>query len=210
MREFDARDQDDVQESTEITLGTGKLLGLFLGLVVICAVFFSLGYALGKSTGGSVATQMTENPVTLPAGSAANSKPSPSSETPADSTEMAPATPDPASTATPVNDPAPPPAQPANDQPPPQNTASNPGTLKLVNASAPARSLVVQVAAVSKREDALILVNALQSKSFPAFLASGNSDNLFHVQVGPFRDLREAEVAKTRLAADGYTPILKR
>jgi DedD protein len=206
-------DDNDVQESTEITLGTGKLLGLFLGLVVICAIFFSLGYALGKSTGGPVPTQMTENPVTLPAGSTANSKPSAASELPAESADKPSTIPDQPAT-TPVNDPAPPPAQPAADQPPPQSSAAvvPPAAAKLVNASIPAtaRPLVVQVAAVSKREDAEILVKALEEKRYPAFIASGNSDALFHVQIGPFSDLQAAENSKTRLAADGYTPILKR
>ena len=46
-------------QDTEITLGTAKLLGLFFGLVVICAVFFALGYTLGrKSESGSSATAM--------------------------------------------------------------------------------------------------------------------------------------------------------
>ena len=36
------------QQDQEITLGTGRLLGLFFGLVVICALFFSLGFSLGK------------------------------------------------------------------------------------------------------------------------------------------------------------------
>src|SRR5690349_8130192 len=34
---------------TEITLGTGKLLGLFFGLAMLCGVFFGLGYKLGHS-----------------------------------------------------------------------------------------------------------------------------------------------------------------
>src|SRR5580692_9569537 len=37
-------------EDTEITLGTGKLLVLFFGLVGICALFFALGYSLGKKS----------------------------------------------------------------------------------------------------------------------------------------------------------------
>ncbi len=37
-------------QDTEITLGTAKLLGLFFGLVVICAVFFALGYTLGRKS----------------------------------------------------------------------------------------------------------------------------------------------------------------
>src|SRR4051794_24646960 len=35
-------------QDTEITLGTGKLLALFFGLVAICALFFALGYSLGR------------------------------------------------------------------------------------------------------------------------------------------------------------------
>src|SRR5947209_19177899 len=35
-------------EDTEITLGTGKLLVLFFGLVAVCALFFALGYSLGR------------------------------------------------------------------------------------------------------------------------------------------------------------------
>src|SRR5689334_3728394 len=37
-------------QDTEITLGTGKLLLLFFGLVAMCAVFFGLGYSLGRKS----------------------------------------------------------------------------------------------------------------------------------------------------------------
>ena len=37
-------------EDTEITLGVGRLLGLFFLLSALCGVFFSIGYSLGKST----------------------------------------------------------------------------------------------------------------------------------------------------------------
>ena len=43
-----ARNMDS--EDTEITLGTGKLLGLFFLLVAVCGVFFAIGYSLGKSS----------------------------------------------------------------------------------------------------------------------------------------------------------------
>ena len=33
-------------EDTEITLGTGKMLGLFFGLVILCAVFFGMGFSM--------------------------------------------------------------------------------------------------------------------------------------------------------------------
>src|SRR5271170_3565162 len=37
-------------QDTEITLGTGKMLALFFGLVAICAVFFGMGFSLGRSS----------------------------------------------------------------------------------------------------------------------------------------------------------------
>ncbi len=37
-------------QDTEITLGTGKLLVLFFGLVGVCALFFALGYSLGRKS----------------------------------------------------------------------------------------------------------------------------------------------------------------
>lgn len=33
---------------TEITLGTGKVLFLFFGLVALCAAFFGMGFKMGK------------------------------------------------------------------------------------------------------------------------------------------------------------------
>src|SRR5579864_1646548 len=43
-------------QDTEITLGTGKLLFLFFGLVGICAVFFALGYSLGRKSEPAITT----------------------------------------------------------------------------------------------------------------------------------------------------------
>ena len=43
-------------EDTEITLGTGKLLVLFFGLVGVCALFFALGYSLGRKSEPAVTT----------------------------------------------------------------------------------------------------------------------------------------------------------
>jgi len=37
-------------EDTEITLGTGKMLAIFFGLVALCAVFFGMGFSLGKNS----------------------------------------------------------------------------------------------------------------------------------------------------------------
>jgi cell division septation protein DedD len=66
------------------------------------------------------------------------------------------------------------------------------------------------VAAVSKEEDAQALVDALKKKQYAAFSANTPGDKLFHVQVGPFSDIKEAEGARSRLVSDGYNPILKK
>jgi len=78
-------------------------------------------------------------------------------------------------------------------------------------APVPAGGYFVQVAAVSKQEDAEALVDALKKKQYPAFVAgNATTDKLFRVQVGPFDDIKEAEAMRSRLINDGYNPILKK
>ena len=69
----------------------------------------------------------------------------------------------------------------------------------------------VQVAAVTKQEDAESLVDALKKKQYPAFVANNSSaDKFFRVQLGPFSDIKDAEGMRSRLVNDGYNPILKK
>jgi cell division septation protein DedD len=75
----------------------------------------------------------------------------------------------------------------------------------------PTSGYFVQVAAVSKQEDADALVDALKKKEYPAFVASAAAnDKLFRVQLGPFSDIKDAEATRSKLVADGYSPILKK
>jgi cell division septation protein DedD len=67
----------------------------------------------------------------------------------------------------------------------------------------------VQVAAVSKEEDADALVDALKKKDYPA-MSTSTGDKLFHIQVGPFSDIKDAETWRAKLVSDGYNPILKK
>jgi cell division septation protein DedD len=70
---------------------------------------------------------------------------------------------------------------------------------------------LVQVAAVTKPEDAEALVNALKKKQYPAFAVNNTpSDKLYRVQVGPYPDIKDAEAIRARLVSDGYNPILKK
>jgi cell division septation protein DedD len=69
----------------------------------------------------------------------------------------------------------------------------------------------VQVAAVSRQEDAESLVEALKKKQYPAFMANNPAaDKFYRVQVGPYAELKEAEAMRARLISDGYNPIVKK
>src|ERR1700675_2817330 len=61
-------------QDTEITLGTGKLLVLFFGLVGVCALFFALGYSLGRKSEPAITTASAATaPQTVPGTNKANS-----------------------------------------------------------------------------------------------------------------------------------------
>lgn len=185
-------------EDTEITLGTGKMLGLFFGLVILCATFFGMGYSLGKNSEKSTAELL----------------PSPSTSRAARTAQpAAPLTPAP--TATEMKSPDQPPSSSdantgssANPATPSASPDANTPQAGVVPQQAP--SYFVQVAAVSKQEDAEALVESLKGRQYQAFIADPSSDKLFHVQVGPFTDVKEAENMRTRLVNDGYNPILKK
>ncbi len=215
----------DSSQDTEITLGTAKLLALFFGLVMICAVFFALGYTLGRKSDVGLAASAAI-PVQSPAGAlkpaTSVSPPPPQPMTFYKAVEQKDAnaqlTPATAATSTPASAPAAGQATPspdagagttpaANSQPATPQNANPPDPL----AAIPAGGYFVQVAAVSKQEDAQALVDALKAKQYPAFVAASSAaDKLFRVQMGPFNDMKEAEDMRTRLINDGYNPILKK
>lgn len=187
-------------QDTEITLGTGKLLVIFFGLVALCALFFALGYSLGRRSEPAIASAAS-GPQTVP-GTSKPAGSAQSSMTSYKSVEQKEVSSDqnPADAKTDANNaPAASSAQPAATTP-----ADSSVTL-------PTSAYFVQVAAVSKQDDADALVDALKKKQYPAFIANTASpDKLFHVQVGPFADIKEAESLRARLISDGYNPILKK
>ena len=199
-------------QDTEITLGTGKLLVMFFGLVGICALFFALGYSLGRKSDSAITTASAA--ITPPVAPGTNKASGASGAAPQmtfyKSVEQKDANPQltpaadaktdtAAATAAPASASTPPAQTPATD-----NTSDPPLTM-------PTAGYFVQVAAVSKQEDADSLVDALKKKEYPAFVAAAvPTDKLFRVQVGPFSDIKDAEAMRTRLVADGYSPILKK
>lgn len=100
---------------------------------------------------------------------------------------------------TPAADPAVTPPAPATTTPP-----ADPAVAPPIN------GYYVQVAAVTKPEDADALVDALKKKQYPAFSANTQPDKLYHVQIGPYADIKDAEAMRGKLVSDGYNPILKK
>lgn len=193
-------------QDTEITLGTGKLLVLFFGLVGVCALFFALGYSLGRKSEPNLAASST---AAAPQVSSNTNKAS-GAATPNQpmtfykNVEQKQANPELTAGADAKTDTV---AAPANSEAakPAQNSGVDPAT------TMPSSGYFVQVAAVSKQEDAEALVDALKKKEYPAFVAAAAaSDKLYRVQLGPFADVKDAEGMRTKLIGDGYSPILKR
>ena len=213
-------------EDTEITLGTAKLLGLFFGLVMICAVFFALGYTLGRKADAGLVTASAMTPVptasngSKPAGAATGTSATPMTfykavEQQNANPQLTPASTDAGTTGAGAAAAAPSSAGQAGTASPGASssqaqvapTGNPPDPLAVL----PGTDYFVQVAAVSKQDDAEALVDALKKKQYPAFVANSSAtDKLFRVQVGPFGDIKDAEAMRTRLVSDGYNPILKK
>jgi DedD protein len=189
-------------QDTEITLGTGKMLALFFGLVALCAVFFGMGFALGRSSVRVASPDLTAAATVTTGGVRPSAVKTTSATPPADMTfyktvqnKDANSQPAPKEVSTT-----------ASDNSAPASAASTPDSA----APPPSSSYYVQVAAVSKAEDAEALVDALKKKQYPAFSTNTPTDKLIHVQVGPYADIKDAELMRGKLVSDGYNPILKR
>jgi len=203
------------QQDTEITLGTGRMLALFFAFVLICAVFFAIGFSLGRRTASAgvgrwpgVATGASA--ATVRPSAAKNDAPqkTPQSgdfsfykavgEKNADSALAAPDS---------KTQPAGATAAAAIEIVPPK-TATD--AANSAPASSTMASYYVQVAAVTRQEDAEALVEALKKKEYPAFANNASADKYYRVQVGPYADLKDAEAMRARLIGDGYNPIVKK
>ena len=198
-----------VDQDTEITLGTGKMLALFFGLVGLCAVFFGVGFSLGRSSSRPV---LAADAAGSPAGGVPRST-NPKAATTDNSTKPADLTfyktveqKDANPQLTPADAGSTPPAPTSAQNTSPASQPAPPDPSTIGNTS----SYYVQVAAVTKEEDAQALVDALKKKQYPAFTTSATTDKLFHVQVGPYADIKDAEAMKAKLISDGYNPILKK
>jgi cell division septation protein DedD len=230
MRTYEQSEELNRHSDTEITLGMRSILGIFFGLALICGVFFGFGYSLGRGNTGKAAetdsiasnSAKTAHPSAIrtvveksnesasdpysyaggqtrkPAAADLRSKPSAAAvEQISDATS--PASP---------NAPADGEAQVARASSSPAPVASGPAPGSIQNSTG-SSSIMVQIAAVSRRQDADVLVSALNKLGYNASVRGGAGDNLLRVQVGPFATRDEAVAMRTRLLNDGYNAILK-
>jgi DedD protein len=204
--------------SGDRVLESRHLVGLFLGVVLLCAVFFSLGYVMGKSQySGLVHAAYSPENAMAPASIKERVKPE---ETPAappgewdfysnktnNHLEPAPKPVAPAVSATPDTDtsqPGPAPAQTRLSRVSLQPVRSGPA--KMLTGS-----IILQVAAVTRQGDALSIADALQRKKFPAFVLAPSADHFYRVQVGPYHDEHAADNARSALDHAGFKAIIKR
>jgi cell division protein FtsN len=195
-------------------LESRHLVGLFLGVVLLCGVFFTLGYVMGRNQfGGPVHAEDTRVRQTpSPAPSAAKSKQADSTassssgewdfygksspknpgeaETPAVSTRNSEASSVRGAKAKPVVSTTPS----ARFQPPKMGKSS----------------IVLQVSALTRQSDALAMADAIQQKGFPSFVVTPTTDNFYRVQVGPYAEEKSADASKRALEQAGFKSIIKR
>jgi DedD protein len=219
MRTAVEREHEEVD--SEITLSATTLLGIFFGLVLVCGVFFGFGYSTGRR-GSEAANANTTAASTLP-----------SSETPPASHTPKPSAMEPlkaASTSAPdpniisespdedftaegtTGQPPAPAAKPAALAPVPVSKpsavapAAKPASLPVAVGNG---SFMVQIAAVTRSEDANALASALRQRGYTVAVRNEPQDTLLHVQLGPFATRDDAKAMRSKLLADGYNAILK-
>ena len=209
----------------DMVLESRHLIGIFLLMVVISGVVFTLGYILGRSqyyTQVRVAasgTQALAQPEPAPAKSMGTS---PAAQPPAPTGLPAPSDldfyhavePDKAdqlqkrvksvAVASKPSSPAQPSSSPAGAKT--IKTTKTLSTAPLV----PHGAILFQVAALTREDDALALAEALQRKKFPAFVLTPGADHYYRVQVGPYADPQSAGIARRGLEQQGFKAIIKR
>lgn len=213
--------------AAERVLEGRHVIGLFLAVILLSGLFFTLGYVMGLHQSEAEASaddlpakpevRNAAKPETVPK-HAQNTTPGGSSGTPDGSEwefyhageknkneellKSAPAVPRPQ----PKSDPAvpkAPAARSANAGPSQPSKGSNVPAV-------PANGYSLQVAAMNREADALDLAKLLQKKKFPAYVLSPHGDKYYRVQVGPYADSKATDAARKGLEAAGFKAFVKR
>ncbi len=213
-------------------LESRHLVGLFLGVVLLCGVFFTLGYVMGKTqfdaavhaaesgisgthakappaaTNGKSSASPAATPAGTPAADPNWDNYDPTKKNNDEHIEPAPKAVPAPSAANPTTKKAAPAAPPVAAAKAPAAAAKQAG--KYQPPSIPKSAVVLQVAAVNQQRDALQVADELQKKKFPAFITTPTTDSYYRVQVGPYPDMAAAQAAMRSLEQAGFKAIIKR
>ncbi len=212
-------DQDEVAPAgdREISLGPGTILGIFFALALLCGAVFGLGYSMGRRSGQNAAVPVitsSESPAVST--SAFGSKPGAGSV----AQPIAPAIPADVPAAPPhgttrsnvapsdtiiAGDKLPRPAPAA----PESATAVSPVSSSAPPATVASGNFMVQIAAVSTQEIADLELAALKKYNYPVVIRHEPTDQLLHIQLGPYATRKDAEVMRQNVQSHGFNAIIK-
>ena len=201
----------------ELVLGNRQLITVFLIVVVLLGMFFSMGYIVGRNSSPAPTdtARNEKNKADHETGASDSSNPdtpSDDSATPAASDSTSPSTP-PEITKPPRSQPPtktePVRAQEVKPKPSPTASPAVPG-VHAVAAGDPPGGQYWQVVATA-RPDAEIIAEALGKKGFHVVIAPAPKDGVFRVLVGPLADAPAQAQTRTGLESAGFkTPILRK
>jgi DedD protein len=219
---FDTDEEEIEGKASEITLSTASLLGIFFGLVLVCGVFFGFGYSMGRGTGAAqaslVQSSSPRNSAEVDESAAAQNPPAAMTQEDSQSkAKAAPVAVHPKVEETPKEAAAETEKAAVPAETPAQLVTSKPAAGKIAPAYQPPTDApptttgqaMVQIAAVSRPQDADVLVAALRQRGYGVVVRSEPQDHLLHVQVGPFANRTQATEIKQKLLSDGYNAIIK-
>jgi cell division protein FtsN len=204
----------------ELVLGNLQLISVFLIVVILLGVFFSMGYIVGRNSAPTAIADARTSPpgkpiIVEPPTRASTDQPATSAAQPA---PVEPAAQPRAPEAKPVHNPPalekkePVRSEPPRAQAPPpekkSEAASERGAVTAVDR--PAAGRYWQVVSTS-RPEAEIIAGAIAKKGLKSIVAPAPKEGYFRVLVGPLED--PAEIAKTRgeLESAGFkNPILQK
>ena len=183
----------------ELVLGNRQLVSVFLIVVILLGVFFSMGYIVGRNA-SPAPTTVADNGHNPPAakGPIVVENPNPPRPTVAESQEPPAPTRAPEPTPTPSKpEPTKAPSEKPTPAGPPSSEQPRPGQTFL------------QVVATS-HPDAELIAETLSKKGFKTNIAAGPTPAVFRVLVGPVNGPADLAETRVRLEAVGFKPYVRR
>jgi hypothetical protein len=200
----------------ELVLGNRQLISVFLIVVILLGVFFSMGYIVGRNSAPVVAESARESKPGIvhapPPSDASSPEMFKTSEPAPASPETTPSHAD--SGTHPAKDVAQSAPAPAPAPTPPPKAKSSP----IPPAAPPTASVSADVApgqywqvVATARPDAEIITETLNKKGFHTVMAPAPKEGVFRVLVGPLKDASTQAQTRTGLEAAGFkNPLARR